>query len=599
MDPSAHVSLATEVLSLSVSESNARKSPTPSNTSGSSDIRKMNENKLAGKNVLVVDKGSPQVNNQSILNPGESVDSHGSTSRLAMYTSVSPKFSERERNSVAGSSASRDSFKHPEFDFELEQRNKALKDIEEEEARVDITSFLMSEEDIVKDLESTFRMGLSDEENNLVKTRALNGKLMIFHSLLQEKDLQTFDEIYNFKKSNPEKNVFDALNCFCKHQSTADAYVKIIYEEPTTHFDAILKFALTERSFSSEIQRDVREIGKSGTARQLRKNQLENEARKNIARSRFLIEILEQRFAVQIERDIRILPSNETLSATGEFFIKIIIPFEVLCQHAERIGLQIHLKKDRSIHIKSKMARGIVQIQNELQDEPKEELVHIATSANQQESNANAELKKRKSRGFSSFSSRFSTEINEEQNNLSVYKEGPPGTLIGNFGYMFANINGYLEWDSKPFQRQHLNQFLHGDCEVAVTQISMFSNSRRNMLAYICLQRLKVDRYSFNKNFAGIQELLNDKVFTTAYTLHDGPEKPDILNEHSGSTVDLVSQKEIYPNNRPFLSKNWTFKPVTFRKLMGYQPLPEIREYYGEKVAFYFAWMGMLKLHLK
>lgn len=65
-------------------------------------------------------------------------------------------------------------------------------------------------------------------------------------------------------------------------------------------------------------------------------------------------------------------------------------------------------------------------------------------------------------------------------------------------------------------------------------------------------------------NHVGIQRLLTDGVYTAAYPLHDGNKRRKLLREWASV-------------------RNAMFKP---------QPLDEIKEYFGVKIAIYFAWLG-------
>lgn len=63
---------------------------------------------------------------------------------------------------------------------------------------------------------------------------------------------------------------------------------------------------------------------------------------------------------------------------------------------------------------------------------------------------------------------------------------------------------------------------------------------------------------------------MDKKAYTDMFTLHDGSYK---------------SKVKPIPNQRTLLYQNWVRSGRT-------QPLEDIRHYYGEKVALYFAWIG-------
>ncbi|RZB39519.1 anoctamin-4-like, partial [Asbolus verrucosus] len=83
-----------------------------------------------------------------------------------------------------------------------------------------------------------------------------------------------------------------------------------------------------------------------------------------------------------------------------------------------------------------------------------------------------------------------------------------------------------------------------------------------------------LDRQRFSDNdkddFAfGIERLLNDGIYTAAYPLHDG---------------DLKQPGSM----RYLLYNEWTALSKWYR----YQPLDYVKEYFGVKIALYFAWLG-------
>ena len=98
---------------------------------------------------------------------------------------------------------------------------------------------------------------------------------------------------------------------------------------------------------------------------------------------------------------------------------------------------------------------------------------------------------------------------------------------------------------------------------------NFFSQSVRSRIIEFILKRKKLSPDPLDDFAFGIDRALNEEVYTAAYPLHDG----------------YVGDGE---SMRDKLSHEWS----SIKKLFKFQPLDAVRDYFGVKVALYFAWLG-------
>ncbi|XP_065083351.1 anoctamin-5 isoform X2 [Ochlerotatus camptorhynchus] len=102
-------------------------------------------------------------------------------------------------------------------------------------------------------------------------------------------------------------------------------------------------------------------------------------------------------------------------------------------------------------------------------------------------------------------------------------------------------------------------------------QPDFFPQSIRIAVAHFILERTYFSVGEENKYDIGLRKLLNDGVYLDAYPLHDGnPDMPEIECQ------------------RTLLLQEW----ASVIRWIKHQPLDHIKEYFGVKVAMYFAWLG-------
>ena len=119
------------------------------------------------------------------------------------------------------------------------------------------------------------------------------------------------------------------------------------------------------------------------------------------------------------------------------------------------------------------------------------------------------------------------------------------------------------------FDRDRLSEFVNFDQED-----KFFTASQRGRLVDYFLKKIPYDGKGEESTKVGTYNLIHDEVLLDAYPLHDGP---------------LMKRGVRRPTNkRQKLQKNWASLSCLFK----YQPLEDVREYFGERHALYFAWLA-------
>ncbi|VDI80017.1 anoctamin-7 [Mytilus galloprovincialis] len=168
-------------------------------------------------------------------------------------------------------------------------------------------------------------------------------------------------------------------------------------------------------------------------------------------------------------------------------------------------------------------------------------------------------------------------------------KKEPNLGCFGQFLEKHFETDNEVDFVSAPFVMDKIQLY-----EGYEDPTNFFRSSVRSMLVHHILINLdirdKSDKERKVLQIRGLPYLLMKGVFKDAFPLHEESSKSKFKEEtmecfKEGRPDDEEEDLKIDP--RRDLDDTWT-------KLYKFQPLWKIRNYFGEKIALYFAWTGML-----
>ncbi|KAG0315396.1 Anoctamin-7, partial [Linnemannia gamsii] len=391
---------------------------------------------------------------------------------------------------------------------------------------------------------------------NRLTTRDLGNNRTVY--LFFGSDVVLFDTIMTYRLGKPDMHVEDAIDAHGEHQG-ADAMANLIYG--TQAFDMVLKYPIAEHLRKVPLTPEQTSINvdnteKGAAAAQEGQGLINNNnsdtttgagaaagaANKDLEagavntakiEQEAKLEMYRRRFKKALLKEGLVIEEEPNIDGE-EMFVKIYAPFWRLCVEAQRLRFKV-------------------------------ELMHAETS--KEKAAADAAAAKAKSQGVLY---RYFWRFIQKADNVSLPLRPESLQFKATKLRQYALAEKTRRWSDivrhgggiKP-DGSGVGSRMGSDGRDGFFDTARRGRLTESIIIYSKIKTKRGDRHA-------LKTVMDKKAYTDMFTLHDGSYK---------------SKVKPIPNQRTLLFQNWVRSTRT-------QPLEDIRHYYGEKVALYFAWIG-------